>query len=284
MQIQCNSVAHGSSNKSKFDRSITTGTQNFSRSYIEQFWLGLLEGDGSITVDQNKPWSCSRSRIFISLKNLEKNRTMLYLIQKEIGGRVRIERENKYVTWSAVSNKDVLRAISILDKYPLLTTRKKCQLLFMKECMKNRDVNFYLEKRDSKYESQQKMIALFNENFVLPGYFPAWLSGFIEAEGNFSLYKVGDIIKPKAFSIGQNNDWYILEAIKSYFNSHHKIVKLSKQKTSPGAHRAHGGYRLDMYGIRVRQSLYHHFLAYPLLGDKKRLYTEWISLDKSGIT
>lgn len=255
-------MVQGLSNKIKFFCSISTETP--TRTYIEQFWVGLLEGDGSITVDQNKPGSSSRSRLFISLKNLEKNRTMLYLIQKEIGGRVRIERENKYVTWSAVSSKDVLRALAILERYPLLTTRKKCQLRFMKECMKNRDVNFYLAKRDYKYESQQKMTALLNENFALPEYFPAWLSGFIEAEGNFYLYKVGGVVKPKGFSIGQNNDLYILEAIKSYFNSHHKIIKSSKQKRDY--------YRIDMYGPVTRQKIHNHFLVYPLLGHKYESY------------
>ena len=66
--------------------------------YIEPFFVGLLEGDGTITVDyvsdRNK-----RVRIFIALKNLEKNRFMLYLIVKHIGGRVAIERKNSYATW-----------------------------------------------------------------------------------------------------------------------------------------------------------------------------------------
>ena len=65
--------------------------------YVEQFFVGLLEGDGTITVDyisdRNK-----RIRIFIALNNLEENRFMLNLIVKYIGGRVAIERGNSYVT------------------------------------------------------------------------------------------------------------------------------------------------------------------------------------------
>jgi hypothetical protein len=65
--------------------------------YIEPFFVGLLEGDGTITVDyisdRNK-----RVRIFIALKNLKENRFMLDLIVKYIGGRVAIERNNSYVT------------------------------------------------------------------------------------------------------------------------------------------------------------------------------------------
>ena len=65
--------------------------------YIEQFFVGLLEGDGTITVDYVSNRS-KRVRIFISLKNLEENRFMLDLIVKHIGGRVAIERNKKYVT------------------------------------------------------------------------------------------------------------------------------------------------------------------------------------------
>jgi hypothetical protein len=65
--------------------------------YIEQFFVGLLEGDGTITVDFINNRS-KRVRIFIALKNLEDNRFMFDLIVKYIGGRVAIERKNEYVT------------------------------------------------------------------------------------------------------------------------------------------------------------------------------------------
>ena len=95
--------------------------------YIEQFFVGLLEGDGSITVgylsERNK-----RVRIFISLKNIEENKFMLDLIEKYVGGRVAIERGNSYVTWYATSKTDLAKVFAILARYPLLTTKKQCQL------------------------------------------------------------------------------------------------------------------------------------------------------------
>lgn len=248
---------------------INSNPQIYSSSYIKQFWVGLMEGDGSITMDENKPSSYSRPRMFISLNNTEKNRIMLNLIQKEIGGKVRIERKDKFVTWVIVSRKDIKTALFILNQYPLLTTRKRCQLEFMKQCLKNRSVNFYLENRDLKYDKQPEMIALLNKNFIRPDYFPAWLSGFIEAEGCFSLYSSKDQIKPKAFTIGQNNDLYILEAIKSYFDSHHKISKIVKYNLHY--------YRIDMYGKKIRQNIYNHFLTNPLLGHKLESYKKWIN-------
>lgn len=225
-----------------------------------------MEGDGTITVDANKPSKYSRCRIFISLKNLERNREMLKLIQKVLGGKVRIERNGNYVTWVITSKKDIANALTILDQYPLLSSRKRCQLEFMKSCMKNRDVNFYLQNRDSKYDKQEN-IAQSNKKFIqsLPDYFPAWLSGFIEAEGSFSVYNVNGQIKPKGFTIGQNYDLYLIEAIKNYFGSHHTIFKSSSKDGVDY-------YRIDMYGVKTRQNIQDHLLKYPLLGSKRDSY------------
>lgn len=65
--------------------------------YIKQFWVGLLEGDGTITV------SCPganhvKVRMFISIKILRENVLMLLLMKEVIGGTVRIERNSQYVT------------------------------------------------------------------------------------------------------------------------------------------------------------------------------------------
>jgi len=45
------------------------------------------------------------------------------------------------------------------------------------------------------------------------------LSGFIEAEGCFSIRANGH----HSFSIGQNQDYFILEAIRNYFESNNII-------------------------------------------------------------
>jgi cytochrome c oxidase subunit 1 len=69
------------------------------KTYIEQFFVGLLEGDGTITSNLNSNRSNSIIiRIIISLKNMPENVSMLNKIKQVIGGRVVIERKNKYVT------------------------------------------------------------------------------------------------------------------------------------------------------------------------------------------
>jgi hypothetical protein len=69
------------------------------KSYIEAFFVGLLEGDGTITSNLNSNKSNSIIvRIVISLKNTPENLIMLNKIKDVIGGRVVIERKNQYVT------------------------------------------------------------------------------------------------------------------------------------------------------------------------------------------
>ena len=243
--------------------------------YIEQFWVGLLEGDGTITIDENKPSINSRCRIVISVLNSTENEYMLNIIKNYIGGKVRIEKKEKYVTWSAMNKKDIYNCIAIIDKYPLLTSRKICQFEFMKSCLRNRHRDYFLAHRDSKYKNQQYIINKYNNNFVIPYYFGAWLSGFIEAEGCFSMYKqkYPDFLeKPKGFSIGQNNDFYIILAIKNYFNSNHAI-SIDKNIKENISH-----YHITMYGPSLRKKLYSHFLINPLLGHKRLMCNKWLSL------
>ena len=144
--------------------------------YVEPFFVGLLEGDGTITVDyisdRNK-----RIRIFIALNNLEENRFMLNLIVKYIGGRVAIERNNSYVTWYATSKTDLAKVFLILARYPLLTTNKICQLEFAKNYIINSKIDIFKEEfhilRDNKYKNQKTLLNNFDNNFCLPPYFSA---------------------------------------------------------------------------------------------------------------
>jgi len=69
------------------------------KTYIEQFFVGLLEGDGTITSNLNSNKSNSIIiRIVISLNNNPENLAMLSKIKDTIGGRVVIERKQQYVT------------------------------------------------------------------------------------------------------------------------------------------------------------------------------------------
>jgi len=165
------------------------GKKSDITNYIEQFFVGLLEGDGTITVDYLSDHK-KRVRIFIALKKLEDNRFMLNLIEDYIVGKVVIERNNRYVTWYATNRIDLAKVLGILEKYPLLSTRKQCQLDFAKYFINSTKVmskEEFHRLRDDKYQNQKAMLDSYDKNFSLTSYFPGWLSGFIESQGHFKL-------------------------------------------------------------------------------------------------
>jgi hypothetical protein len=88
----------GGSFKIRKDLSPVELEEENKNNYIEQFFVGLLEGDGTITTNINNSNKSIRVRIVIALKNENNNHNMLNKIQKIIGGRVVIERQDKYVT------------------------------------------------------------------------------------------------------------------------------------------------------------------------------------------
>ena len=243
------------------------------KEYIEPFFVGLLEGDGTITSNLNSNKSNSIIvRIVISLKNNIDNVNMLNIIKNTIGGRVVIERKDRYVTWIASNKNDLLKIFSILAKYPLLTARKQSQLEFIKSCLISKEINNFLDNRKAKYENKEKLLRdLFNK--PAPSYFPQWLSGFIEAEGNFNLvFNEKGNLRKSAFSIGQNDELHIIEWIKLYFNSNNAIIK---DKPKKGGNFSY--YRFYLYNAESRKLLFKHFKSYPLLGYKKVSYLKFFN-------
>ncbi len=235
--------------------------------HIKKFWVGLLEGDGSIVVRKNK-----KNKVYgsfeISLKYLKTNEHMLKIISSVIGGRIYYEKKQNLiikVKWIAVSQKDFNNCINILNKYPLLTSKKICQLEHLNKCLINKNWDYHLKYRLFKYETQINKINKFNKFFILPSYFNSWLSGFIEAEGCFRFRN--DI--STSFYISQNNDYYILNAIKQFFNLNHKIG-IAKDNRSVETH-----YRISFSGEIFIQKLIIHLTKYPLLGEKKKLFLLW---------
>lgn len=241
--------------------------------YVEQYFVGLLEGDGTITVDRNNSINTVRIRVIISLKNETKNALMLNKIGKVVGGRVFVERKNKYVTWTASNKSDLTKVFIILARYPLLTVRKQCQLEFAKNCLSLHNFvakHNFLENRKNKYKNKTYM--LHNASGIPPLYFPAWLSGFIEAEGNFSLvFNKNGVLRKSAFTIGQNDELHILNMIKTYFKSENKIIKDKKNLKS----KEFDYYRLHLYNSLSRKLLFEHFNLYPLLGHKYISYSKF---------
>lgn len=216
--------------------------------YIKKYWVGLMDGDGSIQVNHWREKSL-QYRLVIKLKYDALNYDMLILIANTIGGYVRIVKQD--VIWVVNKKEDIQEIIRIFEEYPLLTSKKRCQLKYFKTCLTKNCINYYLNNRNNKYENQPEIL---KASFEIPNYFKEWLSGFIEAEGCFSLRKSNN----HSFSIGQNDDTYLIEAIKTYFEASNAV------RNPYGKF-----YALEIYKKEVLKRIITHCYNYPLLGEKR---------------
>jgi len=223
-----------------------------SDEYIKMFWVGLMDGDGSIQVNH---WRCQslQYRLVIKLSNITSNYNMLIKITKVIGGSVRITGGGKDVIWVVNKKETIQEIIKIFDSYPPLTSRKICQLEFLKTCLSENSVDKYLSNRNSKYINQPHIINSNPLGLGLPDYFKGWMSGFIEAEGCFSIRKNNN----HSFSIGQNDDIYLINAIKQFFGVTNAI-------RNPYLN----FYSIEIYKKETLKFIINHFNNYPLLGEK----------------
>jgi hypothetical protein len=241
--------------------------------YIKMFWVGLMDGDGSIQVNHWRKKSL-QFRLVIKLSNNLSNYIMLIKIAKAIGGSVKITgKDLREVIWVVNKKETVIEIIRIFETYPLLTSRKICQLLFLKRCLLENSVDFYLLNRDNKYINQNELLKSFEtykscsantlskclntssfyKSMLFSNYFKSWLSGFIEAEGCFSIRKNNNY----SFSIGQKNDFYIINRIKEYTKSTN-IIRITYGNF----------YSLEIYKKETLKQIINHFNNYPLLGEK----------------
>ena len=99
----------------------------------------------------------------------------------------------------------------------------------------------------------------------MPSYFPCWLSGFIEANGCFSIR----VNNNHSFSIGQKEDFYLLENIKLFFN-------LSVMVRNP--HKKF--FILESYKKETLNRIINHCTNYPLLGEKAQSLVKFIKVFK----
>lgn len=136
-----------------------------------------------MTVDwyRNKP----RVRAIIALKYTDSNVEMLNIIKNVVGGRV--VKEKKYIVWVCGNRKDIEYIFTLFDKYPFLTFKRRIQFSFAKFSHTYTDRSLFELDRKKKYANKElvRSQSIPLDLNSIP-YFKGWLSGFIEAKGNFS--------------------------------------------------------------------------------------------------
>nr|YP_007890108.1 putative LAGLIDADG endonuclease [Pleodorina starrii]AFY64378.1 putative LAGLIDADG endonuclease [Pleodorina starrii] len=241
--------------------------------YIKCFFVGLMDGDGSIQVNHWRKHSL-QFRMVIKLLNLPANIRMLNKIAAVIGGSVSIQSNGEFVLWVVNDKRVIFNIVKIFDTYPPLTTRLKCQLYFLKSCLDLQsspvsNVNWMITYRKFKYKhaftviSAQKLLKMSLNN---RHYIHAWISGFTEAEGCFTVRAVSSNVP--SFSIGQNDDLELLLFLALYFkaNSKPRLVKSKSIKSF---------YLFETASLNSLINICSHLNKYPLLGAKKNSFDEF---------
>jgi hypothetical protein len=230
--------------------------------YIKAFFVGLMDGDGSIQVNHWRK-SCLQFRMAIKLKNLPSNVRMLSKIADVIGGSAKVSSCGGFVLWVVNDKRIILNIIKIFETYPPLTARLQCQLHFLKTCLSltgtgASKVQWMLDNRGSKFNHDCVKLTA-SQLLYECSYIHAWISGFTEAEGCFTLRK--NCSGVLSFSISQASELQLLELFSLYFqtNSVVRSVPLKSGKVL---------YVLETASLDSLSLVKTHFSTYPLLGAK----------------
>lgn len=241
-----------------------------SRQQLDAFVVGLIDGDGSLQVNHWRH-KILQFRLVVKLSDKPMNYEMLCTIASTYGGNVRRVVKGGYVIWTVNDQKTFTRTIlPLFYKYPPLTSRMHLQLQFFLLFFKDQNIDLYFKLRDSKYIDRDKITPLFKKGST-PLYFSDWLGGFIESEGSFTNRSSGT----SSFSIAQNHDYYLIEAIRDFYGVSHLTISNKFGKVS--------GYPLHEISIAslsgVTRVIYH---CIPLLqGYKYHQLIEFINKSKS---
>lgn len=206
---------------------------NVSHNNLIYFFFGLLEGDGSIQVNHYKK-RYLQYRIIIKLKYTLENYFMLSKIRDEIGF-MNLHVRNNCVLLVQDDKKKLLKILELIDlhAYTFVSLHSYKKFFFFRYCLTNNvtySEYFYIKFNPTgmdQWFSMQPNFADFSRQIdaqtilQLP-YFNNWLCGFTEAEGCFSIRRKRKN-NSKSFSIGQNNGYEILSAIKLHFEIPNKI-------------------------------------------------------------
>ena len=230
---------------------------------IYPYLVGLIEGDGWFTLTKNGKYLKYEFGIERSIRDIQ----LLYKIKKLLGHGT-IEIRNTKLRQSAVfriRNKTHLKniIIPIFNKYPLLSNKKHDYLRFKENLQSNIIYSKDLIERPIGHSINSYIVEYTNTR-----YFKAWLIGFIEAEGCFSIYKpLLDCSKVASFEISQTNGFDLIEALKIYFNFTSKVY-LDKTNNS----------KLKVSSIRQIENIIKFIQKAPikLLGYKKLQYLLFI--------
>nr|YP_009681542.1 LAGLIDADG domain containing endonuclease [Pseudocercospora fijiensis]QDO71963.1 LAGLIDADG domain containing endonuclease [Pseudocercospora fijiensis] len=226
--------------------------------------VGLFEGDGFFYITKKGKYVTYELGIELSIKDVQ----LIYKIKALLGiGVVRFRTINES-EMVALIIRDINQLKSfilpIFDKYPMFSDKQYDYLRF-----RNALVSGIIYFKDLPEYTKSNLPLNSIESILNKSYFSAWLVGFIEAEGCFSIYKLkkNDNYLIASFYIAQKNGDIIIKAISTYL-SFTTGIYLDKSYCST----------LKVTGIRSIENTINFLDKAPvkLMGNKRLQYLLWI--------
>jgi hypothetical protein len=223
------------------------------------WFIGFTEGDGSITVYNNK------LRFVIT----QKEGAILYHIQNILGIGTVSKNKDNYYRYSVHNQEEILKLAYIFNGNLVISYRIKQLSLWL------------------TILTQLNYNIIFNNEPVYPTLNDAWLSGFTDAEGCFNVTiqkrkesKLGDRVILR-YILDQNNFYNNFIYISSLFNGGYTQLR-SKNKNNEH-------YRFTINSFKIIELVIIYFNKFPLKTLKLINYNKWINiylliLDKKHLT
>nr|YP_010390718.1 LAGLIDADG endonuclease [Fusarium austroamericanum]YP_010390875.1 LAGLIDADG endonuclease [Fusarium cortaderiae]YP_010391032.1 LAGLIDADG endonuclease [Fusarium mesoamericanum]UPX01349.1 LAGLIDADG endonuclease [Fusarium austroamericanum]UPX01402.1 LAGLIDADG endonuclease [Fusarium austroamericanum]UPX01721.1 LAGLIDADG endonuclease [Fusarium cortaderiae]UPX01772.1 LAGLIDADG endonuclease [Fusarium cortaderiae]UPX02305.1 LAGLIDADG endonuclease [Fusarium mesoamericanum] len=228
------------------------------------YLVGLFEGDGFFSITKKGKYLTYELGIELSIKDVQ----LIYKIKALLGiGVVSFRKRNEVEMVSLrIRDKKHLKnfILPIFDKYPMFSNKQYDYLRFRSALLSG---IIYSEDLPEYTRSNVPLNSV--ESILDKSYFSAWLVGFIEAEGCFSIYKLkkdNDYLVA-SFDIAQKDGDILIKAISKYL-SFTTTVYLDKYDCS----------RLKVTSVRSIENTINFLDRAPvkLMGNKRLQYLLWI--------
>jgi len=228
------------------------------------YLVGLYEGEGYFTITKKGKYLTYELGIELSIKDVQ----LIYKIKALLGiGVVSFRKINEIeMVTLRIRDKNHLKnfIIPIFDKYPMFSNKQYDYLRFKSALLSG---IIYSQDLPEYTRSSEPLNSI--ESIMDKSYFPAWLVGFIEAEGCFSVYKLkkdGDYLIA-SFDIAQKDGDILISAIRKYL-SFTTAIYLDKTNCS----------KLKVGSVRSVENVikFLHNAPVKLMGNKRLQYLLWI--------
>uniref|UniRef100_Q33761 ORF342 n=1 Tax=Allomyces macrogynus TaxID=28583 RepID=Q33761_ALLMA len=229
------------------------GDSNYPSSSRLEWFIGFAEGDGAILAFSD------RLRFVLT----QKEGAILYQIQRVLGfGNVVFAEDSKCYRYIVDSYSDIL-ILFFLFHGNLVLSHRISQLKVWYDRLLTRVLHFPLP-------------TSFNSTPILPSLRDAWVSGFTDAEGCFTV----SILARKAsatgfrvvvkFLLDQKNAFSVLMHIRDLFG----FGSVALRKTTNGV------YRYTANSFLSTTPIINYFTAFPLKTKKAISYNKWLEIVK----